>query len=152
VEREYVALIELVLGERAQRFLVKDAVELAQALASRGEPFSGRVGFVPMAANPASDENAAVLQHPGFVARAEQVVSCENPQLSGLPSQLLRRTLIVSDLPAAREIAALNPAWRFVTLQGEVLEPDGSLTVGAHRAEAGLLSRKAELRDLRQQS
>jgi chromosome segregation ATPase len=38
-----------------------------------------------------------------------------------------------------------------VTLQGELLEPDGSLTVGTHHAEAGILSRKSELRELREQ-
>ncbi|HEY1435053.1 MAG TPA: AAA family ATPase, partial [Thermoanaerobaculia bacterium] len=38
---------------------------------------------------------------------------------------------------------------RFVTLAGEVLEADGTLTVGAHQPEAGILSRRSELRDLR---
>src|SRR6202035_2096920 len=42
--------------------------------------------------------------------------------------------------------------YRFVTLQGELLEADGTLTVGTYHPEAGLLSRKSELRDLREQS
>src|SRR5438874_324371 len=37
VRREYAHLIDLALGERAQRFLVRDAKQLAEALASRTE-------------------------------------------------------------------------------------------------------------------
>src|SRR5262249_34933497 len=42
--------------------------------------------------------------------------------------------------------------YRFITLQGEMLEPDGTLTVGTHHAETGILSRKSELRELRERS
>ena len=65
--------------------------------------------------------------------------------------QLLGRTLIVRDLAAARAIAAHASGFRLVTLQGELLEPDGTLTVGTHHAETGILSRKSELRELREQ-
>src|SRR5207248_2395176 len=34
---------------------------------------------------------------------------------------------------------------------GELLDADGALTVGTHHAEAGILSRKTELRELRLQ-
>jgi len=89
--------------------------------------------------------------HPGVVAFADQVVRCEHPELAGLPAQLLGGTLIVRDLPTASAIAALAGDFRLVTLQGELLEPDGTLTVGTHHAEMGILSRKSELRELRQQ-
>ncbi len=76
---------------------------------------------------------------------------CEHPELSDLPAQLLARTLIVRDLASARAIAAHTSGYRLVTLQGELLEPDGTLTVGTHHAETGILSRKSELRELRLQ-
>ena len=56
------------------------------------------------------------------------------------------------DLAAARAIAAPDRRLRCVTLQGELLEPDGTLTVGTHHAETGILSRKSELRELREQA
>jgi chromosome segregation protein len=87
--------------------------------------------------------------HPGVVALAESLVTCDGPDLADLPRQLLGRTLIVRDLEAARAIAAFTTGHRFVTLGGELLEPDGTLTVGTHHAEAGILSRKSELRELR---
>ena len=85
------------------------------------------------------------------VAPAEQVVRCDDPRLADLPARLLGRTLIVRDLAAARAVAAQAAGCRCVTLQGELLEADGTLTVGEHHAEAGILSRKSELRDLREQ-
>jgi chromosome segregation protein len=58
---------------------------------------------------------------------------------------------VVRDLATARAIAAHTTGYRFVTLQGELLEADGTLTVGTHHAETGILSRKSELRELSQQ-
>ncbi len=170
VRREYAPLIDLALGERAQRFVVRDAPQLHEALAARGQPFSGRVSFLTlsqsaaehapahpnrlMAASrlgqvrmPASPEGLPA--HPGVVVLAEGLVTCDNADLAHLPAQLLGRTLIVRDLESARTIAALTTGYRFVTLRGELLEPDGTLTVGTHHAETGILSRKSELRELR---
>ena len=61
------------------------------------------------------------------------------------------RTLIVRDLAAARAMAAQAPGFRFMTLAGELLEADGTLTVGTYHAETGILSRKSELRELVEQ-
>jgi chromosome segregation protein len=172
VRREYAPLIDLALGDRAQRFLVRDPAQLHQTLRQRSQPFSGRVSFLTCA--PAAAEAIAARRnrliemsplgrvrmpqsahgspiHPGVIAQAEQLVSCEQPELADLPAQLLGRTLIVRDLDAARLIAAHTSGYRFVTLQGELLEADGTITVGTHHAEMGILSRKSELRELREQ-
>src|SRR5262249_10843879 len=62
--------------------------------------------------------------HPGVVALAEQLVTCDHPQLAGLPQRLLADTLIVRDLSAARALAAHTSGYRFVSLQGELMEAD----------------------------
>ncbi len=158
VRREYAPLLDLALGERAQRFLVRDGALLEEALRQRNDPFSGRVSFLPLTSGPTVGNSALVAQeketpaHPGVVAPAWQLVTCENPELADLPARLLGQTLVVRDLAVARAIAAQTRAYRFVTLQGELLEPDGTLTVGTHHAETGILSRKSELRELRQQA
>jgi chromosome segregation protein len=175
VRREFAPLIDLALGERAQRFLVRDTDQLAQALRQRSQPFSSRVSFLPLfpvvqasrlprprtggtpvppgavasGKGPLPIEGAPA--YPGIIALAEQVVRCDNPELADLPARLLSGTLIVRDLTAARTLAAHLPGSRFVTLHGELLEADGTLTVGTHHAETGILSRKSELRELREQ-
>jgi chromosome segregation protein len=181
VRREYAPLIDLALGERAQRFLVRDVALLHEALRDHPQPFSGRVSFLPLA--PASRDNResgglhsplagrsnrlielsslsrvrmplspeGIPVHPGMVALADHLVTCDDAELADLPAQLLGRTLIVRDLATARAIAAHTSGYRFVTLQGELLEADGTITIGTHHAETGILSRKSELRELRQQ-
>jgi chromosome segregation protein len=176
VRREYAPLIDLALGEWSQRFLVRDTASLAAALTERGEPFSSRVSFLPLKhfqtpgqSNketektnrlievsllghlriPLSGENLWSLS--GVIARAEQLVSTNHPELQDLPKQLLGRTLIVRDLETAFSLAVNTTGYRLITLQGELLEPDGTLTVGTHHAEMGILSRKSELREIREQ-
>lgn len=155
VQRVYAPLIDLALGERAQRFLVRNPKDLVAALEQRPQPFSGRVGFLPIEPGPAppaaaTPADAAALEAEGIPA--VQVVTCESPDLVQLPAQLLGNTRIVRDLATARALAACAPGLRLVTLQGELLEPDGSLTVGTHHAESGILSRKSELREQRRQA
>ncbi|HEY7308478.1 MAG TPA: chromosome segregation protein SMC [Gemmataceae bacterium] len=171
VRREFAPLIDLALGERAQRFLVRDPDQLAEALRQRRQPFSSRVSFLPLSPPPppslarrprpgttssiASGRGPLSIEgvpaHPGVVALAEQVVRCDKPELVDLPARLLSGTLIVRDLTAARALAPHLPGHRFVTLRGELLEADGTLTIGTHHAETGILSRKSELRELREQ-
>jgi chromosome segregation protein len=187
VRREYAPLIDLALGERAQRFVVRDADLLHEALRQHGQPFSSRVSFLFL---PSASEGTQAERHEDtetrrhgdtesdssllsprlrvsvspclpvsatprlpsdVLAQAESLVSCDNPDLAGLPAQLLGPVLIVRDLELARALAARTRDHRFVTLQGEVIELDGTLTIGAHHAETGILSRRSELRDLREQ-
>ena len=180
VRREFAPLIDLALGERAQRFLVRDPNRLAEAVRQLNQPFSSRVGFLPLS-SPSRTPGAARLaaptvgpasragptasvaaaqgllpiksapSHPGIIALAEQVAQCDNPELADLPARLLAGTLIVRDLTAARALAPHLPGHRFVTLRGELLEEDGTLTIGTHHAETGILSRRSELRELREQ-
>src|SRR5439155_16286031 len=77
---------------------------------------------------------AGAPAHPGVIALAGDLAVCDRPELAHLPAQLLGRTLLVRDLTAAREISAHTSGYRFVTLQGELLETDGTLTVGTHHA------------------
>ncbi|HEY7329814.1 MAG TPA: chromosome segregation protein SMC [Gemmataceae bacterium] len=172
VRREFAPLIDLALGERARSFLVRDPDQLAEALRQRNQPFSSRVSFLPLpssrtlsaAQQPANIASTSALAssqgplpikgvpvHPSIIALAEQVVRCDNPEFVDLPGRLLAGTLIVRDLTAARALMPHLPSHRFVTLRGELLEADGTLTVGTHHAETGILSRRSELRELREQ-
>jgi chromosome segregation protein len=160
VRRNFAPVIDVALGEHSQRFLVQDADLLTQALVKHGKALAGRVSFLPLSipapvAEPVSASTAVMPEgipgYPGVVALAERVVRCDDPRLTDLPRRLLGRTLIVRDLASARACAAQMPGWRCVTMQGELLEPDGTLTVGTHHAETGILSRKSELRELRDQ-
>jgi chromosome segregation protein len=160
--RDVASLIDLALGETSQCFIVRDMARLAHVLGLRTEPFASRVGFLPLPLAEANSETASsqgislTVLHAGeagsAMQRADELVSCDQPDLRHLPRLLLGNTRIVPDLAAARAVAASpeGQGLRFVTRQGELLEADGRLTVGMHHAESGVLSRKSELHELRQ--
>jgi len=138
VPPEFAPFVDLVLAEAAQQFVVRDASDIdgiAQALT--GLP--GRVGFVPLSAS-------AGTVHPLSLSRA---ASCDRPELAALPVQLLGSTLLVDDLLTARNVAWDYPGHRVLTRGGELLEPDGTFSIGPPLSSGGLLSRKSELKELR---
>ncbi len=171
VPRNVAPLAELALGDTAQRFVVRSADAVDAVAAAVGE-VAGRVGFVPVLANPererrggadrggaervgaergGAEENHPVAHAPGSPNNLASLVTCDHPDCGALPAQLLGRVLLADTLADARRLAALHPGCRVITRTGELLEPDGTLTVGPLKVEAGLVSRKSELRDLREQ-
>src|SRR5262249_41359511 len=112
------------------------------------KPLSSRVSFL-FSRDPLARRASEDLSNLGVIARADELVTCDQPAAQDLIHRLLGTTLLVADLDTARTIAATIPGQRCITLNGEILEADGTLTVGTHHAESGLISRKSELRDLR---
>lgn len=146
VPREVAPLIDIALGDVASHFVVRDAVLLDAALQQR-PAFSGRVSFLPLLP-------VGPLAEGDETRTADRWVTCEHPELVGLPQQLLGKTLIVPDLATARREAldAELAGYTFVTRHGELLTAECILTTGTHLPEAGILSRKSELRELRVQA
>jgi chromosome segregation protein len=162
VPRDVAPLVELALGDATQRFVVRDPSQVDAVAAAVGD-VAGRVGFVPIqrpnppAPFPAGEggDSSPVSGSPardgeGFRSLAT-FIRCDHPDLASLPDQLLGNVILADTLADARQVAATHPGFRFVTRAGELLEPDGTLTVGPLKAEAGIVSRKSELRELRQQ-
>ncbi|VTS01980.1 chromosome segregation protein smc : Chromosome partition protein Smc OS=Rhodopirellula sallentina SM41 GN=smc PE=3 SV=1: SMC_N: SMC_hinge [Gemmata massiliana] len=187
VPREVAPLVELALGDTAQRFVVRSP-EVVDAVAAAVGDVTGRVGFVPLGEpTPPSplpegkgeQEFGSDLSPPSFLGKGAgglgsafnpsptpplngegltppgsslaNFVSCDHPSCAALPAQLLGRVLLADTLADARWLAAVHPAHRIITRTGELLEPDGTLTIGPLKAESGLVSRKSELRELREQ-
>ncbi len=87
--------------------------------------------------------------HVGVIKRADQLVSLKSGH-PGLAEALLGTTWVVSTLDVAFELArGEGRGCRFVSLQGELLEDDGTLYAGAVRSESSLLTRRSELRRLK---
>ena len=86
---------------------------------------------------------------PGVVGRADSLARSPR-HLPTLASQLLADTWVVQTLDdAIRLQKKYGIDYRFVTLQGELVEKDGSLFTGTVRSESAVVSRKSELRRLK---
>jgi len=149
---ESASLVEVALGQKAQHVVVKGQ-RLWNRLQSQPCPLGGRVGFVPlpMAADPTDVDRIELDGKPGVVGRADRFVQCD-PKYSALMKKLLGRTWFVESLSHAIALRqSTGGGRRFVTVAGELLESDGTLFVGPRQASTGIISRRSELRVLRQQ-
>jgi chromosome segregation protein len=140
VPRDLANLIELALGDVAQRFVARDEAAL-QGLTPFLGGVPGRVGFLPFQA-----EFARFLAPPPLIG--EPLLVHVSSRLTELPAQLLHQVWLVPDLDTARTLRSQFPSYRWVTRQGELLEGDGTLILGPLEQRSGLLSRKSELREL----
>jgi chromosome segregation protein len=153
VSVEAAHLVEVALGEKAQHVAVAGGRDLLAYLQSEAAQFSGRVGFLwlddaEMAAPP---ETLDLERRAGVLGRADRFVQT-SAEYRPLARRLLSHIWIVEKLSDAVALAqAAGPGTGFVTLKGEALTPDGSLIVGPRQGAAGQISRRSELRALRQQ-
>ncbi|MBI1312685.1 chromosome segregation protein SMC, partial [bacterium] len=153
VELENAALMEVALGPRAQLIVMDDLQPLVEYL-NRGEArIDGRVGFLGLTKDgetPAENaDDRDLRQHSSVVCRADELLAATCPHRE-LGARLLDTTWIVVDLDAARDLSSgAGRGLRFVTLQGELVEPEGAVYTGSVRGESAVLSRKNELRRLK---
>ena len=91
----------------------------------------------------------SLFGRPGVVGRADGLARSPR-HLPNLASNLLADTWVVEALADALQLQAeTRGECRFVTLQGELLDGDGVLYAGSVRGDSAVLSRKSELRRLR---
>ncbi|HUW82118.1 MAG TPA: chromosome segregation protein SMC [Phycisphaerae bacterium] len=66
-----------------------------------------------------------------------------------LARHLLGKTVVVDSMADALRLSETLPVgYRFITLDGQTVEPDGRVGLGSLGAQAGLITRRSELREL----
>ena len=150
----YTVAIETALGGAMQNIVVdreEDGKAVIQYLKRRD---GGRATILPLSSIRPYDlrEAGSLQREPGFVGVADQLVKFD-PRYRNVFSNLLGRVVVMEDLDAA--IAAARKygyKFRIVTLDGQVLNPGGSMTGGSASRSAGILSRANELERLNTQA
>ncbi|MCK4341982.1 MAG: chromosome segregation protein SMC [Phycisphaerae bacterium] len=142
-----VATLQAVLSMFEDHVVVHDTAAFFEELSRHGE-LPGPVRVLALDRLLARPIATGYESTPGFVARASDWVACE-PEFRPLAEHLLGRTIIVDTVERALRLAAESLAgYVFVTLDGWTVHGDGRLTHGAAATVAGLISRKAEIRQL----
>jgi chromosome segregation protein len=110
---------------------------------------AGRATFLPLTSIQSKNLNETGLEKcRGFVGVASDLIETQ-PKYKGIVENLLGRTVIVRDMDAAIAMAGqYKNRFKIVTLDGQVMNPGGSMTGGSVNKDAGILSRANELEKL----
>src|SRR5215468_10693597 len=140
--------IEAALGARLQNVLVQSravGLELSRYLASVAE---GRSSFLPLPELAVGSPPPVPEGLTGVLGRATDEVRAE-AEFRPVVDLLLGNVLLVEDLEAAARVRDLAPGFTAVTLAGEVLASDGTLTGGVLEGPgSGALQKKREIAEL----
>ena len=148
-EDEYTIAIEIALGAAMQQIVVGSEADGKAAISWLKRTGGGRATFLPMSAIQGKILKETGLETcRGYVGIASQLITCDNAY-RGILENLLGRTVIVEDIDAAIAMAKRYAnRFKIVTLDGQVMNPGGSMTGGSVNKEAGILSRANELEKL----
>ena len=149
---EYTVAIEIALGGAMQQIVVDTEADGKAAISYLKRTGSGRATFLPIAVIKGKSLSENGLEGcRGFVGIASELVKCDS-RYNGILENLLGRTVIVEDIDAAIAMAKkYNNRFKIVTLDGQVVNPGGSMTGGSVNKEAGILSRANEIEKLTEQ-
>ena len=144
--------IEIALGGAMQHIVVEREEDGKAAIQYLKRRDGGRSTFLPLTSMRPSDfRDQGVRREPGFVGLGNELIQFD-PRYEKIFSNLLGRTVVAEDMDKAIAMARkYNYRFKIVTLDGQVLNPGGSMTGGSASRSAGILSRANELGRLEQQ-
>ncbi|MBC9783366.1 chromosome segregation protein SMC [Heliobacterium chlorum] len=130
--------LEVALGGAMQNIVVEDDDAARRGVEHLKACRKGRATFLPLRSlqvygGPGRD----VLNMAGVIGCAADLVQCDAAYMPAVRF-LLGRTLVMEDLPGALRLAKQTRYhWRIVTLEGEILQPGGSVTGGSLNQKGG---------------
>lgn len=151
VDTKFELAIETALGNALQNIIVETTEDGKACIAYLKKTNNGRATYLPLDAirggKYAVDQNTSSQK--GFQGVAVDLVRFDK-RFKEVMESLLGRILIADNMDSAIEIARANQyRVRVVTLQGDQVNPGGSLTGGSSKGQnSGLLSRVREIEEI----
>lgn len=142
VDNDYSTAVEVALGAAMQNIVVDNEADAKRAINYLKQNNQGRATFLPVSAiKPRYIDEKNLDDNFGFVDIAANLVDCD-AKYKNIVSNLLGRVMIVEDIDCAIGISKrYNNKYKIVTLDGQVMNPGGSMTGGSRSRGAGILSR-----------
>ena len=150
VPEKFETAIEVALGGAVQNIVTFDEEGAKSLISFLKENQYGRATFLPISSMKRRDIDGKVYAgKAGFMGVASEIVSYDH-SIDNVVSNLLGATVIADNLYHAVEMAkATGYSCRIVTLDGDVVNPAGSLTGGSKKMEAAnLMGRAREIETL----
>lgn len=152
VDKEYEIAVETALGGSIQNIVTDNEETAKRMIAYLKQNKFGRATFLPLTSMHGGGgiRQSEALKEPGVIGLANTLVHVE-PRFQGLAEQLLGRTIVVEHIDHGIRLARkYKQSLRLVTLEGELINPGGSMTGGAFKNSSNLLSRRREIEEFEQ--
>ncbi len=148
-EKKYEIAIETALGGTIQNIVTDNEETAKKMIAYLKKNQYGRATFLPLSAVSGKNNRRDNLEREsGFIGYANELVKVDL-QYKGLADYLLGRCVVVDNIDNALHLnKAHGYSLKIVTLEGELLNPGGSMTGGAFRNSSNLLGRRREIEKL----
>jgi chromosome segregation protein len=146
----YETAVQAVLGDRLQSVVVRSQGTGLASIETLKSEAVGRSSFIPLALRKgATRTDAATVHGPGVIGPMLSLLAFE-PAYEPVARYLLDDVVLVEDLSSALSVWTANGhKATLVTLEGDVLEPEGVLTGGSLEGlGTHLLQHKREIREL----
>ncbi len=151
VEKRYETAIEIALGGTIQNIVTDNENTAKGLIGYLKENRLGRATFLPLSSISGRNtlEKDDCIKEKGVVGIASNLVKVSF-EYENLIKYLLGRILVVDNIDNAMAIAKkYKHSLRIVTLEGEQLNPGGSMTGGAFKNASNLLGRRREIEELK---
>ena len=150
VPAKYETAIEIALGNAVQNIVTYDADNAKDLINFLKQNNYGRATFLPISTMKRRDmDEKRIAGKKGVFGVASKLISYDR-QIDNVISNLLGGTVIVDNLDTAKDLARDNQfSFKIVTLEGDVVSTQGSLTGGSKKSEStNLISRQREIENL----
>ena len=153
VDNENSTAIEIALGAAMQNVVVSTESDAKRAINYLKQNNVGRATFLPISAiNPRYMDEKNLDDNFGFVDVASNLVDCDE-QYRDIVENLLGRVMVVEDIDCAIAISKrYKNRYKIVTLDGQVMNPGGSMSGGSKGKGSGVLSRANLIEELKSEA
>ena len=150
VDNENSTAIEIALGAAMQNVVVSTESDAKRAINYLKQNNVGRATFLPISAiNPRYMDEKNLDDNFGFVDVASNLVDCDE-QYRDIVENLLGRVMVVEDIDCAIAISKrYKNRYKIVTLDGQVMNPGGSMSGGSKGKGSSVLSRANLIEELK---
>jgi chromosome segregation protein len=149
-QKKYETALETALGGSIQNIVTDNENTAKYLIEYLKKGRFGRATFLPLTSMNKKQrfQGEAALHETGVIGIAKDLVEYD-PIYEGLCNHLLGRTLVVDHIDHAIALGRkFRHSFRMVTLEGELLNPGGSMSGGAFRNNSNLLGRRREIEEL----
>lgn len=153
VDNENSTAIEIALGAAMQNVVVSSESDAKRAINYLKQNNVGRATFLPISAiKPRYMDEKNLDDNFGFVDVASNLVDCDE-QYRDIVENLLGRVMVVEDIDCAIAISKrYKNRYKIVTLDGQVMNPGGSMSGGSKGKGSGVLSRANLIEELKSEA